>query len=280
LPEAGSLKLVAQKLMGWRLQPKVSDPKQVGQSWQPKTDEPKLSEAGSSDVEREGMGKIVDIGQAIEARHSVRQYTDQPIPYELAAELRSFIADCNSQSGLSMQLKLGENRGFSGLRSLVLKNAENYLAIVGNNDEHLDELGGYWGEKVVLKATQLGLGSCWFAMGAKKDAIDIQPGERLLLVVALGYAAKAGKPHVSKPLEDLYLVEGGGEAPQWFLAGMRAAQLAPTARNQQKFRFTLVQGHDDLVRAESLGGAFSMVDLGIVKCHFELGASARSFAWA
>ncbi len=52
--------------------------------------------------------------------------------------------------------------------------------------------------------------------------------------------------------------------------GQQATLLAPTAMNQQRFRFTLLP--DDTVRAESRGGSYSHVDLGIVKYHFQLGA--------
>ena len=53
---------------------------------------------------------------------------------------------------------------------------------------------------------------------------------------------------------------------------MEAAMLAPTAVNQQKFLLTLA---GDQAEAKSLGGFYSMIDLGIVKYHFEA-ASGRS----
>ena len=68
------------------------------------------------------------------------------------------------------------------------------------------------------------------------------------------------------------------KTPEWFGRGLKAALLAPTAMNQQRFRFTLLP--DDTVRAESRGGSYSHVDLGIVKYHFQLGAGRESFRWA
>jgi len=58
---------------------------------------------------------------------------------------------------------------------------------------------------------------------------------------------------------------------------VEAALLAPTAVNQQKFRFTL---SDRTVKAEATGGFSSRVDLGIVKYHFERGAGTEHFRWA
>jgi nitroreductase len=220
----------------------------------------------------------MDLKQAILKRRSIRKYTDRPIATDAAAELRSLIDECNEKSGLHMQLILGDGKGLSGMRSIILKNANNYLAIVGKDDGNLDELGGYWGEKVVLEATRLGIGSCWFGFGAKKDLIEIAPGEKLLIVAAMGYAAQEAKDRSSKPLEKLCSIPSGVEAPDWFIAGVKAAQLAPTALNKQNFKFTLING--DSVMAESLGGVFSRVGLGIVKRHFEIGASPQSFSWA
>lgn len=56
------------------------------------------------------------------------------------------------------------------------------------------------------------------------------------------------------------------EAPAWFTKGMEAVMLAPTAMNQQKFKFILEDGR---VEAVATGGFYSKIDLGIVKYHFE-----------
>ena len=75
--------------------------------------------------------------------------------------------------------------------------------------------------------------------------------------------------------------EADGEVPGWFKAGMEAALLAPTAMNQQKFKFTLKEGNK--VKAEptfSLAGkAYLNYDLGIVKYHFEVAAGKENFTW-
>ena len=71
--------------------------------------------------------------------------------------------------------------------------------------------------------------------------------------------------------------------PSWFKKGVEAALLAPTAVNQQKFSFEYVgmkDGHHQ-VRAKK---GFSMIgytktDLGIAKCHFEVGAGKENFEW-
>ena len=72
-------------------------------------------------------------------------------------------------------------------------------------------------------------------------------------------------------------METEGPAPYWFRKGVEAALLAPTAMNQQKFKFTL---RGDTVSAKAGMGFYTKVDLGIVKYHFELGAGRDRFRWA
>ncbi|MDY5907503.1 MAG: nitroreductase family protein, partial [Bullifex sp.] len=95
-------------------------------------------------------------------------------------------------------------------------------------------------------------------------------------VIAIGYGADKGKMHKSKSLDSVIRCEGN--PPLWFTKGAEAALLAPTAMNQQKFRFTL--SGDDKVKAEALFGPYSAIDLGIVKYHFEIGAGRENFHWA
>ena len=66
-------------------------------------------------------------------------------------------------------------------------------------------------------------------------------------------------------------------APQWYKHGVACALLAPTAINQQKFKFELRPGNK--VTAKAGFGPYSKVDLGIVKYHFEIGAGTENFDW-
>ncbi len=68
--------------------------------------------------------------------------------------------------------------------------------------------------------------------------------------------------------------EAAGERPDWFNQGVEMALLAPTAINQQKFVIKLADG--EKVEFIDKGGPYSKIDIGIVKCHFEIG-SGRKF---
>ena len=203
--------------------------------------------------------------QAMKERHSVRSYLEKPIDPQSVQLLRAFIDSCNRESGLHMQLVLNEPNAFSGLMAHYGKfsGVQNYIAVVG--------------KKGVLYAQSLGLNTCWVAMTYSKikTAFQIDAGEKLCLVISIGYGQTQGVPHQSKPRESV--MKAVSNPPAWFLQGIDAALLPPTAMNQQKFTFSL-QGNT--VSAKAGIGFYSKIDLGIAKYHFEVGAGKENFRWA
>ena len=220
----------------------------------------------------------MEILELMKARHSVRTYTDKKIEGETANNLQALIDECNMQSGLHIQLCLNNSKAFDGFMAHYGKfsNANNYIALIGKKSKVLDEKLGYYGEKIVLKVTELGLGSCWVAgtYSKKKCSCTIEKDEKLVCVIAIGYFDKDGVPHKTKSIEELSQVNGN--MPEWFRRGMEAAQLAPTAINQQKFLISL---NGNRVTAKAGLGFFTKLDLGIVKYHFELGAGHGNWKW-
>jgi len=220
----------------------------------------------------------MDLLEAIKSRHSVRSYTDKKIEGETLTQLRQTVDECNQKSGLSIQLCLNEPNAFTGMMARYGKfqNVKNYIALIGKKDNSLEEKCGYYGETIVLKAQQLGLNTCWVAMtySKGKSAAVVKPGEKLVIVIALGYGETTGVQHKLKAIEELSRVNSA--VPEWFSAGVEAAQLAPTAMNQQKFRFEL---DGNLVKASAGSGFYTKVDLGIAKYHFEIGAGESGWTW-
>ena len=221
----------------------------------------------------------MNLTDAIKARHSVRQYTAKPIDDEAKAQLSALVDSCNLESGLRIQLCFDEPRAFDSMLARYGKftGVNNYIALVGPKGPHLEEKCGYHGQRLVLLAQQLGLNTCWVAAtySKGKSPAAVRPGEKLLMVISLGYGATQGVSHKSKPLEAV--CKAPSPMPEWFRAGMEAVLLAPTATNQQKFLFTL-QG--SAVKAEALSGFYAKTDLGIAKLHFEIGAGQGSWSWA
>ena len=173
--------------------------------------------------------------QAIEARHAVRSYTDEPLAPEAVEVLQKAIALVNEEANLNIQLVLDEPRAFTGFKARLVNftNVRNYLALVGPECKELDGIVGYYGEQLVLLAQSLGLNSCWVGGTYKvvNRAYNVDLGQKLAAVVALGYGATQGVPHRSKAPQEV--APGYDGAPEWFKRGVDAALLAPTALNQQ-----------------------------------------------
>ena len=223
---------------------------------------------------------MMDIMQAVRERHSVRAYLDKPLRKEDVAALEEAIGQCNGESGLSMQLVANEPKVFGGMMAKYGKfsGVRNYIAVVGDkNDAYLEEKSGYYGERLVLLSQQLGLNTCWVGMTFKKvpEAYCVNPGQKLVIVVSLGFGETQGKGHPVKEPDEVS--PDVAQAPDWFRRGVECALLAPTAMNQQKFTLRYEHGR---VAAKAGRGFFSKVDLGIVKYHFELGARPENVSWA
>ena len=223
--------------------------------------------------------------EAIEARHSVRKYLDKEIPADVVAALQDKIAECNKAGNLNIQLVLNETRAFTGMLSYgKFSGVKNYLVMVGKKSDDLDERVGYYGEQLVLLAQQLGLNSCWVGLSYRKvpEAYHVGKDEKLACMIALGYGETQGVSHKIKTEKEVS--NASDITPMWFRNGVKAALLAPTAINQQKFSFEYIHPHGDNIHKVKANKGFSMVgytqmDLGIAKHHFEIGAGKENFEW-
>lgn len=209
----------------------------------------------------------MEILEIMQQRHSVRQYTDQAIEPEKRAVLDALTQEINRKAGLSVQIIYDDPKCFDSFMAHYGKFAgvRNYIALVGKKAPGLDETLGYYGEELVLKAQELGLNTCWVALTHGKSKAAVGRGEKEVCLIALGYGVTQGVEHKSRPMQELYTC--GEPMPEWFRCGMNAAMLAPTAMNQQKFRFELLP--DGTVKAACGSGFYTKLDLGIVKYHFE-----------
>ena len=224
--------------------------------------------------------------EAIQARHSVRKYIDKPIEAEKAKAIQECIDECNRAGGLHLQLITDEPVAFGNGIDLPkygkFEGVGNYIALVAPKGSEGDELTGWYGEKVVLLAQTLGLNSCWVGLTFKKvrTAYSVSQGEELKGVIALGYGATQGVQHPQKKtIDDVAVNKSGKPYPEWFVRGIEAALLAPTAVNQQKFEFMLHP--DSRVEAKTKFSfiGYTRIDLGIAKYHFELAAGKENFNW-
>lgn len=213
----------------------------------------------------------MDIQEAILARHSVRQYKNEPIEGSVKEKLEGIIEDCEKESGIKIRLITDDPECFDTFLAHYgkFKNAVNYIAFVADkSDQTADEKAGYYGEKIVLEAQMMGLNTCWVGgtYGKGKCKIDKNAGEKIICVIAIGYGENEGQAHKSKTVDKICDISPD-DMPVWFRNGVKAALMAPTALNQQKFRIAL-DGEEAIITTKR--GAFTKVDLGIVKYHFEV----------
>ena len=212
--------------------------------------------------------------EAIKARHSVRNYQQKKISGEHASMIRGKIEELNKEGGLHLQFIENAGNTYNKLlnRAMGLGSAPSVIACVGAEADDLDRRVGYYGEKLVLFAQSIGLNTCWVGTFNRKNIkAEISAGEKLVISIAIGYGADQGKPHKSKNMEQV--MEAKDNRPLWFDNGVEMALLAPTAINQQRFVIRLKD--NDSVEFIDKGGVLSQVDLGIVKCHFEIGAERK-----
>ncbi len=211
--------------------------------------------------------------ELMKQRHSVRQYKDKKIEKEKREELNALINQINQREGLHIQIFYDEPKCFDSMIAHYgsFKGVDNYIALVGKKSSKLDESLGYFGEQIVLKAQELGLNTCWVALSHGKSKANIGKGEKQVCLIALGYGETDGAVRKSKAPSLVSNYKSG--MPEWFLHGVEAALLAPTAMNQQKFNFELLP--DNSIKTTCGKGFYTKLDLGIVKYHFEVVSGKR-----
>ena len=227
------------------------------------------------------------IQEAIEARHSVRAYKGEPLAADVVEVLEERIKELNEKGHLHMQLIRNEMKAFEGKLAKYgkFRGVNNYIVMAGKKADDLDERIGYYGEQLVLLAQTLGLNTCWVGLSYSKvpGTYVLEAGEVIKAYIAIGYGETQGVSHKIKSVEQVS--NANDLTPSWFRQGVEAALLAPTAVNQQKFFFEYIPARDGkpvrvlAKRNFSLIG-FTQMDLGIAKCHFEIGAGKDNFEWA
>lgn len=225
------------------------------------------------------------IQEAIEARHSVRAYKDLPLSEEIVKLLEDELVKLNNEGQLHIQLICNEPKAFQGTMAKYgkFRNANNYLVMAGKKSKDLDERVGYYGEQIVLFAQTLGLNTCWVGLSYSKvpGTYVLEEGEKIACYIAIGYGETQGVGHKIKTVEQVS--NASDITPSWFKKGVEAALLAPTAVNQQKFSFEYVGMNNNRHQVQAKKGismiGYTLMDLGIAKYHFEIGADKANFDW-
>ena len=224
--------------------------------------------------------------ETIRERHSVREYDGKPLSRAEFDALGAVVEECARESGLDIQL-VGDNPEVFNViaRFGLIRGCRTHVAFVVDDAKAgdatrvaVDGALGYWGQKIVLAAQDMGLNTCWCALcSRKKSRAVVAPGKKIRLIIAVGHGKTQGFSRKTKSVEALSSVECA-KAPAWFAAAMEAAQLAPTAMNNQNFKITLLSD-GKTVRIDAPQSGLNVIDKGIVRCNFEIAANEAGADW-
>ncbi|MGI6217981.1 MAG: nitroreductase family protein [Coriobacteriales bacterium] len=219
--------------------------------------------------------------EAVPSRHSVRSFIERPIDEEIVGKIQAEVDRCNAEGGLDIRFIVNDSELFDSFlaRRGKFKNVRNGIVMAGKDTPDLEEKVGYYGEQLVLLAQTLGLNTCWVGLTYNKkhasSAASVGADEKMVLIIAIGRGTTSGVSHDVKKVEEV--CDPDPDMPDWYRKGIECALLAPTAVNQQKFKFSR---NGNVVSCSPGSGFFTKVDMGIVKFHFELGAGTENFIWA
>ncbi len=193
-------------------------------------------------------------------------------------------------------------KGVAGYKENMI-DAPHYLVVVSNEEDYYIENTGYICENMMLKAWELGVGSCWitFKNGDEiKEKLSIDSEKKLTALIALGYDNNKTKivyDNVSeynpsradiKVVEDntsyrldvdevVYIGQWGNSATaddlsnRGLLDGFTYARLAPSTLNRQPWRFIIDDGIVVLaLRSDAYVNNYeAKIDTGIIMLFFE-----------
>jgi nitroreductase len=243
------------------------------------------------------MSKEIDATTAMKKRISVRTYDGSLLKDGDRSLLEAFLATVSNPFGAQTRFALlstdtSERIGTYGF----IQGVNQYIAGCVKSGGMDLEGYGYAMERIVLLATEMGLGTCWlglFRRGPFGEAIKPED-ERMPAVAAVGAAAKkrsvmdrmvaAGAgARTRKPFDTLFF-EDDSETPMDATEPLREClemvRIGPSASNKQPWRAVRQGGAVHFYLAETRGyagnllpgGMIQRVDMGIAACHFDLSA--------
>ena len=246
--------------------------------------------------------------EAINRRVSVRSYADRSIEQSKKQEMINLLESTNegpfgnkvrftlidfSEMEKNEMASLGTYGFISGAKLFIVS------AIKDGAGAMVDL--GYSFEKLILAATNLGLGTCWLGGTFKRanfaKRVNVSEDEIVAAISPIGYARdrrtvremamrRLANSDRRKPWEELFF-DGDFNTPLskdsdgGYAVPLECVRLGPSASNNQPWRvvYQKQQGafHFYLKRTwghDKFNGRIDLqrVDIGIAMCHFELGA--------
>ena len=235
----------------------------------------------------------MDYKKLIENRKSVRDFKSTIIDTKHFKEIENHIKNSKKLlPEIEIQIKMynfkdcyrkiNELAGYNG----YLIQAPNYIIILSQVKNGYIENSGYIGEKLVLKALDLGIDSCWITFKDSKsikEKLNISTDKEVTGIIALGY--EDNKKDNNKTISDrlgveeiVFMDEWGNNATvteleeRYLLDAFTYARMAPSNLNRQPWRFIIDGGKVILaVKRDDFSSNYeSSIDTGIAMLYFSL----------
>ncbi|MCH5241896.1 MAG: hypothetical protein J1F67_05685 [Muribaculaceae bacterium] len=228
----------------------------------------------------------MDIIQAMKERRSVRSYNGESLSPEMISGLHKAIEESYTLFGgnVTIRLKNFDLKGdFKPSTYGVIKGASDYFLMAIGEGEDSSLTAGFRFEQVVLKAWEMGLGTCWIAgtyKGSQFDQGEKWPvGESLKIICPVGVPEKQRMfekvmrltvgSDKRKPFSELFFDDDFKKSltpKSKFGEALEMLRIAPSSTNSQPWR-VLVKG--DKVRFYYKPKyPITVIDMGIGICHF------------
>jgi len=235
----------------------------------------------------------MNILDAIRERRSVRSFDGTSLTAEERELLNEAVSVAESPFGGNVEIRLREfdlRAGFRPGTYGFIRGAVDFFLIAVAPDETSALSAGFRFEQVVLKAQELGLGTCWIGGTFRESDFNSgeswPEGETLTAVCPVGHPAPrrflekvmrmtAGSDR-RKPFGELFYSEGGKRPlsqESRFGESLEMMRLAPSSVNSQPWRAIVAcEGVHFYCKPKN---KFSQIDCGIGLCHFYLAEKFR-----
>lgn len=235
----------------------------------------------------------MDYKKLILNRKSVREFKDTSIDSKYFSEIENYI---NNSKKLLPEIdveirmydfkdcyeKINELAGYNG----YLIQAPNYIILLSDVKNGYIENSGYIGERLILKARDLGIDSCWITFKDSKEIkekLNISSHKEVTAIIALGYEDNINSKNksISERLsveEIVFMDEWGNNASvteleeRYLLDAFSYARMAPSSLNRQPWRFIIDGGKVILaVKSDDFSSDYEgSIDTGIAMLYFSL----------
>lgn len=236
----------------------------------------------------------------LQQRHSVRAYSEDPVPPTLLNKLKATVTMINThQHGLKFQIITDDPEPMKSFSRSYgsFTNPRNYMAaVVDTAVENVYERAGYFAEQFAVKAVEIGLGTCFVGgtFNSGKVKAQLRAGEKVAFIVLFGFplgkekilarlTVKMTHRKTKLPADFFKPTEDAAQAMSMFpdlKLGLEGVACAPSALNKQPVRIFLKgEGENAVpcagVEEETPG---NLIDLGIAKFNYNY-ATATECSW-